>query len=144
MKLKVIVERFKVEDNYSLGKCYIQIDNVKHYIGCSLERGWQDNKKNISCVPAGEYKLKHEYSGKFKKKLWELYGVPGRSECKFHVANFWRQLNGCIALGYKHIDIDGDGDPDVTNSGIVMEIFHKIMRIALDNKVKVKVLIVDI
>tara|TARA_R110002124_G_scaffold281430_1_gene455703 strand:- start:62317 stop:62748 length:432 start_codon:yes stop_codon:yes gene_type:complete len=125
---KVIINRFKITSNYTLGHCYIEHspDNIE-YIGCSLERGWKDNQSNISCVPEGNYDLKLEYSPKFKKDLWELYGVPNRAECKFHAANYWRQLDGCIALGNKHIDIDGDGDPDVTSSKITMDKFHKAM-----------------
>lgn len=124
----VIVKRFKVTDNYSLGYCYIKKGSCEEeYVGCTLERGWRDNKSNISCVPEGSYDLKLEYSPRFKKDLWELYGVPNRSECKFHAANYWRQLNGCIALGSEHTDIDGDGDPDVKSSRIVMKEFHKLM-----------------
>jgi hypothetical protein len=128
MEVQVIVNRFKITDDYSLGHCYIKYgEGNSVYVGCSLERGWRDNQNMISCVPEGTYPLKLDYSPKFKKKLWELYCVPGRSECKFHVANYWRQLNGCIALGNKHIDIDGDNDPDVTSSALVMRIFHDLM-----------------
>lgn len=128
MKLQVIVNRFKVEDDYSLGHCYIKYgEGNSVYVGCSLERGWRDNQSNISCVPEGTYPLKYENSPRFRKHLWELYDVPGRSECKFHAANYWRQLNGCIALGNKHKDIDGDGDPDVTSSRDTMIKFHELM-----------------
>lgn len=125
---EVIINRFKIEHSYSLGHCYIKHDTGKlEYIGCSLERGWRNNQSMISCVPEGFYTLKLEPSPTFKKDLWELYGVPNRSECKFHAANYWRQLNGCIALGNKHIDIDGDGDPDVTSSRKTMKKFHEAM-----------------
>lgn len=125
---EVIVCRFKVTDNYSLGHCYVKHeDGIVEYIGASIERGWRDNQSNISCVPKGKYELKLEKSDRFRKKLWELYGVPNRSECKFHSANYWRQLNGCIALGVKHKDIDGDGDPDITSSRDTMKKFHKAM-----------------
>lgn len=60
--------------------------------------------------------------------LWELKGVPGRSECKFHTSNFYRQLNGCIALGDMHLDIDGDGYRDVRNSAKTVERFNEILR----------------
>lgn len=125
---EVIINRFKIEHNYSLGDCYIRHeDGSIEYIGKSLERGWRNNQNNISCVPEGTYTLKLEYSPKFKKDLWELYGVPNRSEIKFHAANYWKQLDGCIALGNKHLDIDGDGDPDVTSSRITMKKFHDSM-----------------
>ena len=125
---QVIIDRFKITHNYSLGVCYVKHeDGSVDYVGKTLERGWRDNKSRVSCVPAGVYSLKLEHSPRFRKKLWELYGVPNRSECKFHAANYWRQLNGCIALGNKHVDIDGDGDPDVTSSRIAMKKFHSMM-----------------
>lgn len=124
----VLINRFKITNNYTLGHCYIKHDNGNvEYIGVTLERGWRENQRNISCVPEGIYDLKLEHSPRFRKELWELYGVPNRSECKFHAANYWRQLNGCISLGFKHKDIDGDGDPDVTSSRDVMKKFHKAM-----------------
>jgi len=138
---QVIIDRFKITHNYSLGTCYVKHeDGSVDYVGKTLERGWRDNKSRVSCVPAGVYSLKLEHSPRFRKKLWELYGVPNRSECKFHAANYWRQLNGCIALGNKHVDIDGDGDMDITSSRTVMEKFHEIMsgnniaRLEINNK----------
>lgn len=136
---KVIVNRFLVKDNYSLGHCYIVHESgIVEYIGASLERGWLDNQSNISCVPEGVYPLKLEKSPRFRKDLWELYDVPGRSECKFHAANYWRQLNGCIALGNKHKDIDGDGDPDVTSSKPTMDKFHKALEGQTESVVKIQ------
>lgn len=133
MKLEVIINRFKVTKDYSLGHCYIKYDDGNAvYVGCSLERGWRNNQNRISCVPEGTYELKYERSNRFRKNLWELYGVPGRSECKFHAANYWTQLNGCIALGNKHIDINRDGDPDVTSSRDTMKIFHSLMKDATE------------
>jgi len=138
MKLEVIVNRFKITNDYSLGHCYIKYPEGRTvYVGCSLERGWRNNENSVSCVPPGTYELKLDYSPRFKTKLWELYGVPNRSECKFHAANYWRQLNGCIALGNKHIDIDGDGDLDVTSSKLTMRKFHELMQDATEAKVMI-------
>jgi hypothetical protein len=47
------------------------------------------------------------WSPRFKQKLYELFGVPGRFACRIHPANLARQLNGCIALGEKRGRIDG-------------------------------------
>ena len=89
---KVLINRFLITSNYSLGHCYIvHPSGIVDYVGSSLERGWRNNQNNISCVPEGVYPLKLEYSPRFRKDLWELYDVPGRSECKFHAANYWEQ-----------------------------------------------------
>lgn len=134
----VLIYRHKVTDNYSLGVCYIIMeDNSLLFIGVTLERGWRDNESNVSCVPEGTYNLALEYSAKFDKNLWELKGVPGRSECKFHAANYWRQLNGCISLGRQFVDMDKDGDLDITNSGDTLASFHREM-ISTSSKVTIK------
>ena len=92
-----------------------------------MERGWLDNQSNISCVPEGTYTLVWEYSPRFQTMLWELKDVPNRSECKFHAANYWKQLNGCIALGRSITDIDKDGFKDITSSKSTMNAFHNAM-----------------
>ena len=125
---EVILIRHTVTTDYSLGRLYIKDeDGCINEIGVCLERGWQDNKSNISCVPTGNYELKLEYSPRFQCSLWELKGVPNRSECKIHSANYWHQLNGCIAPGERFAHIDGDGDLDVTNSRKTLDYFHKQM-----------------
>jgi len=96
-----------------------------------------DNKPNESSVPVGEYDCVLEYSPRFKKELWELKGVPNRSECKFHASNFWNQLNGCIALGDTAENIGRDFRLDVTNSGDTMNTFHRLLR----NEKQIKVII---
>ena len=112
-------------DKQTLGYLYVVFDDGDIAFSCySLELPWKDNERNISCVPTGTYTCKLEYSDRFKRDLWELKDVPNRSECKFHSANYFRQLNGCIALGDDFKDIDGDGNKDVTNSVETMRKFH--------------------
>lgn len=125
----IIINRDVLQDNQTLGVCYIKDKHNKpKYVGFSLERGWKNNQNNISCIPEGTYKVVLEYSDRFKKDLWEIKGVPNRAECKFHSANYWYQLNGCIALGRKRIDINSDGYADVTSSRDVMNEFHELLK----------------
>lgn len=128
MKTIKITRTFQ-NDKQTLGVCTIYDEqNRAIFSGLSLERGWLDNKKNISCVPKGSYDVVLEYSNAFKKELWELKKVPNRTECKFHAANFWHQLKGCISLGSRLVDIDKDGYYDVTSSGNTMLSFHIALR----------------
>ena len=128
------------DENQTLGKCTIYDENNKPlFSALSLERGWRSNQKRISCVPLGSYTAVLEWSNRFKQNLWELKKVPNRSECKFHSANFWYQLNGCIALGQKLFDIDKDGYHDVTSSKNTMKSFHQ----ALKGETRVKVVFTD-
>ena len=78
-----------------------------------------------------------EYSPKFNEMLWELKDVPGRSECKFHTANYVRQLNGCIAPGENFTDINGDGVIDITNSRAALNKFHKAL--ITESEVKISI-----
>ncbi len=128
MKAKVLVYRFKSDLNQTTGVCVILNEhNEPIFSSISLERGWQDNKSRVSCIPTGQYDLVYEYSDRFKEKLWEIKDVPGRSECKFHSANYWDQLNGCISLGVSPKDINGDGYIDVTSSKKTIGKFEKVL-----------------
>ena len=115
------------DDNQTLGKCTVYDENNKPiFSSISLERGWRSNQNNISCVPLGRYPVVLEWSPRFQKDLWELKSVPNRSECKFHSANYWFQLNGCISLGRTLADINKDGYNDVTSSKSTLNAFHKV------------------
>lgn len=125
----VNIHRWNQNTKQTSGTCVI-LDNqlMPLFTAVALERGWNDNKQNISCIPGNRsYILVYEYSNKFKKHLWEIKGVHNRSEAKFHVANFWKDLNGCIALGELFTDIDKDGYKDITSSNDVTDVFHKVL-----------------
>lgn len=115
------------DHNQTLGTCTVLTDNKPVFSALSLERGWQNNQNNISCIPAGVYPVILEYSNRFKMKLWEIKSVPGRAECKFHAANYWFQLNGCIALGQSLAKLNADNYNDITNSKKTMAAFHKAL-----------------
>lgn len=137
----IILNRDWQDENQTLGVCYVKDENGKVIFKSeAIERGWRDNQKGVSCIPVGSYPVLLEWSPRFKKNLWEVYDVPGRSECKFHAANYARQLNGCIALGQKRVDIDGDGYADVTSSRKTMSQFHK----ALNGEIRAELIVNDI
>jgi len=139
MKVIRIVRDWQ-DNNQTLGSCTVYSeDNKPLFSSVSLERGWRNNENNVSCVPLGTYTIVLEWSNRFKQKLWELKAVPGRSECKFHSANFWYQLNGCIALGRSLKDLNKDGYNDVTSSRSTMSAFHK----ALGNETRATLIITD-
>lgn len=123
----------------SLGSCLVYDKYGERVFKCaSLERGWVDNKNRISCIPVGDYPVRLEWSPKFKTYLWEIYDVPNRSECKFHLANYWYQLNGCISLGRFEKYIDGDNVLDVTYSGDTMKKFHSALKGETEAKLRVR------
>ena len=125
--MKIEIFRLEYEENQTLGECAITKNGKDIFLAKSLERADNNNQRNISCIPSGEYLCVLEYSNRFDCDLWEIKGVPNRSECKFHSANYWHDLNGCIALGTKYMDIDNDGFRDVLNSKNTMKKFHKVL-----------------
>ena len=81
----------------------------------TIELPWNDNRQNVSCIPAGNYDWR-KWKSPTKGKVIEILNVPERSKILIHVANFVRELRGCIAPGMKAIDIDADGQMDVAYS----------------------------
>jgi hypothetical protein len=95
-------------------KCY----NQGNEFSCkTLELPWLNNQKNISCIPTGVYKVKMIYSLKYGR-VYEVQDVKGRSSIYFHEGNYYSQIKGCILVGNKFSDINGDGELDVVNSKI--------------------------
>lgn len=117
------------DENQSLSTVKVLNDFMQPiFTSIGLERGWKNNKNNISCIPKGAYKVVLEYSNRFNKDLWEIKDVPNRSECKFHSANYWHELNGCISLGRKPKYLDADKYLDITNSKNTMIDFNKALK----------------
>lgn len=67
------------------------------FLGFTIELPWKENKRIISCIPEGTYKLKPRFSKKFKHHLM-LENVKGRSLILIHPANdALKELQGCIS-----------------------------------------------
>ena len=86
----------------------------------TIELPWLENRSFVSCVPEGIYQCDPRRSPRHGHHFL-LKDVPGRDLILFHVANFTRELEGCIAVGTAHWDIDGDGITDVAYSRMAMD-----------------------
>ena len=63
----------------------------------SIELGWANNERNVSCVPEGVYPVSIIQHPKHGECL-RVEGVKGRSGILIHVANdAQKELRGCIA-----------------------------------------------
>ena len=122
------IHRHDQDENQSSGIMSVFDNNFPLFASLSLERGWKNNENDVSCLPIGEYDVVLEYSPKYGKKLWEIKGTGHRSECKFHAANYWTQLNGCIAPGLRYLKMNNDNYRDVTNSGNSLTAFMATLK----------------
>ncbi len=64
----------------------------------TLERPWQDNQQNVSCIPAGRYRCERIRSPKFGW-TFEVKNVPNRTHVLFHSGNTIEDTHGCILVG---------------------------------------------
>ncbi|MFA9389678.1 MAG: DUF5675 family protein [Prolixibacteraceae bacterium] len=67
------------------------------FVCFTIELPWQENRRNISCIPEGKYSLGKRFT---ERRGWHLLvkDVPNRSEILFHPANnALKELQGCIA-----------------------------------------------
>lgn len=64
----------------------------------TLERKWNNNIRNISCIPPGSYVCKRIESPKFGN-TFEVTNVVGRKHILFHWGNLYLDSHGCIIVG---------------------------------------------
>ena len=64
----------------------------------TLERPWEGNKENVSCIPPGRYRCERVRSPKFGW-TFEVKHVPNRTHVLFHSGNTLEDTHGCILVG---------------------------------------------
>ena len=71
--------------------------NSDRFLCHTIELPWNNNRRNISCIPEDTYEVEPRFSKRFKHHLI-LKDVKGRSFILFHPANdALKELQGCIA-----------------------------------------------
>lgn len=86
----------------------------------TLELEWNHNKRNISCIPEGEYKASKHISPTFGLCI-KIHNVPDRSDILIHAGNFYTDTKGCILVGKGYADINKDGIVDILHSRNTMD-----------------------
>ncbi len=80
----------------------------------SIELPWNDNKRNKSCIPLGNYKCCKTWR-KDGTLTFRVMNVPDRDDILFHRANTIKDLRGCIGVAEEFGIIAGK--PAVLASG---------------------------
>jgi len=73
----------------------------------SVEQVWLENKKSVSCIPVGEYVCRRRMYHRGGYEAFEILDVKNRKYILFHVANWPRQVKGCIGVCETHGSIAG-------------------------------------
>mgnify|MGYP003678392897 FL=1 len=88
----------------------------------TLENPWQDNQRNISCIPEGVYpvrlRLARESASRDYLHLL-VQDVPNRDFILVHRGNFPSQTQGCVLVGL------GTQQDVVNNSTLAMDLLMK-------------------
>lgn len=76
-----------------------------HQLCVTLEEPWRDadkdgfGDKNVSRIPAGEFRAFRRLSPARGYEVFELEGVPGRANVQLHKGNTTADTLGCILIG---------------------------------------------
>ena len=88
----------------------------------TLENPWQDNQRNISCIPEGVYdvrlRLPRESATRDYMHLL-VKDVPNRDYILLHIGNTAKDTSGCILVGL------GSQQDFVNNSTLAMDLLIK-------------------
>lgn len=95
--------------------CTVGRASVGDFNFWTLELPDLNNKRNISCIPEGEYQCFMRNSPK-NGDVFQLKGVEDRTYIQIHSGNYTSQIEGCILVGDSVKFLNADGIPDITNS----------------------------
>ena len=95
--MKLLLQRFSDNTKQTIGiLSVIDTETAKPVYRCfTIEPPWLNNKKQVSCIPTGIYKVLPYKSKKFGDTLL-IDNVPNRLGILIHVGNHVKNTKGCI------------------------------------------------
>jgi hypothetical protein len=125
--MRLVLTRLFMNDRQTLGRLsVINNQGIEIFVCKTLELPYIGNKRRISCVPVGKYDLMKRTSYKYHLHF-HLWNVPGRDHILIHQGNFHHEILGCILVGMRYKDIDGDKNLDILNSASTLEILLNLL-----------------
>lgn len=87
----------------------------------TFEEGQRGNRKGISAIPPGLYKVRR-FSSEKHPNSWQVLNVPGRNSILIHVINTEKDTEGCIGLGmeFGFIQAKDDQSGDVEKQPAIL------------------------
>ena len=116
--VNLLLIRDTFTENSTIGELFI---NGERFCD-TLENPGVTNKKNISCIPEGEYPVRLRLARESATREYLhllVQDVPNRDYILFHRGNFPKDTRGCILLG------QGTQQDVVNNSTLAMDLVMK-------------------
>lgn len=132
---KLIIKRFNDNGKQTQGRARLLSDNAQLMAFVTLEPPWLQNAIGKSCIPAGIYTVRPRHSPKYGNHFI-IEGTSPRELVLVHIGNYMASKNprtkksdstGCILVGNAFVDLDKDGEIDISASG---ETLKKLLRLA--------------
>ena len=116
--INLLIIRDTFSDKSTIGELFI---NGERFCD-TLENPWINNKKNVSCIPKGEYKVRLRLARESATRDYLhllVEDVENRSYILFHIGNTPKDTSGCILVGL------GSEQHVVYNSTLAMDLVMK-------------------
>lgn len=115
MAALVCIKRQPSDDQQTMGNLIVIRDDKVSFKCVTLELDWENNKVRSSCIPTGKYNVVERHTPE-RGRHFHVQNVPGRTWILFHPGTYHFHSLGCIMVGEKFGDLNGDGYPDLLNS----------------------------
>ena len=122
MTKKKLINLLLIRDTFSensvIGELFLNGERMCD----TLENPWINNKKNVSCIPRGEYKVRLRLPRESATRDYVhllVEDVENRSYILFHRGNTAKDTRGCILVGL------GSQQDFVSNSVLAMDLLIK-------------------
>ena len=116
--VNLLIIRDTFTENSTIGELFI---NGERFCD-TLEKPWLNNQRNISCIPAGQYKVRLRLPRESATRDYLhllVQDVPNRDYILFHIGNTAKDTSGCILVG------QGSEQDVVYNSQLAMDLVVK-------------------
>ena len=116
--VNLLIIRDTFTEKSTLGRLFV---NGEEFCD-TLELPYRDNQRSISCIPAGEYKVRLRLARESATRNYLhllVQDVPNRTYILFHRGNTAKDTRGCILVG------QGSQQDIVHNSTLAMDLLMK-------------------